>query len=370
MNPSKRLNVRKVVLLSIIPLLLIGLAIMATLPSGTKSLELSASLSEKVGVVEARTSGQDPYQPVSNGFMLDAKMLLQTKEESRVRLDLSSGSIVRLGQSTIFSLKSQEASSEGVLSKIELQIGKLWIVLKGGSLDVNTPAGLASVRGSYMCVYVDPITKGITVCCLEGACSYSNAAGVVQMTYGQKINSSDTNIVPPIEKMDQADFQAWLDNSPESAPIVAQIQGLMTSATVIASYTPTFTPTPTIETVTMTPTETLTPDLTNPASSGAPTPTVNSSTTLSPTNSTGAMTPTLLKSATNSPGGTVTPSPTPSKTSTFGPTPTPTPTQVNPPTSTPMPTNTPPPPTNTPVPTTPPTNTPAPTPTPTPVPYP
>lgn len=104
MKLSKRLSTRKVVLLSIIAILVIGLAIIATLPSVSRSQDLSALLSEMVGVVEVRNGGQDQYNQVNNGFLLKAIMQLQTKEESRVRLDLSTKSIVRLGKMTIFSL--------------------------------------------------------------------------------------------------------------------------------------------------------------------------------------------------------------------------------------------------------------------------
>ena len=281
MITSKRLSIRKVVLLSITAVLVIALVIsvviIATLPSGSKPLNLSAALSEIVGVVEVQNSAQDPYTPVNNGFVLKSTMQLQTKEESKVRLDLSSGSIVRLGQSTIFSLESQQAGAQGGLS-IGLQAGRVWIILKGGSLDVTTPAGVASVRGSYMSVWIEPNTNRITVTCLEGTCSYTNTAGVVELTSGQKIISSDTNIVPPIEKMDQTDIQSWLDNSPEAAAIVPLISSLLASSTPPASSTPQpsstppLAPTSTIETATNAPTATTAPTL-SPAPSITPKPT-------------------------------------------------------------------------------------------------
>ena len=281
MISSKPLRTRKVVLLSIIAILVVALAIsvviIATLPSGSKSLNLSAALSEIVGVVEAQNGAQDPYNQVNNGFVLKPAMQLQTKEESRVRLDLSSGSIVRLGQLTIFSLASQEAGAGGVLS-IGLQAGRVWIILKGGSLDVSTPAGVASVRGSYMSVWVEPKTNRITVCCLEGKCGYKNTAGDVELTSGQKIISTDTKILPPIEKMDQTDVQSWLDNSPEAAAIVPQISSILASSTSQpssipqASITPSLAPTITIETATNAPTATTAPTL-SPAPTIIPTPT-------------------------------------------------------------------------------------------------
>jgi hypothetical protein len=231
-----------VVLLSIIAIgvVAIGAAVIASLPSIAKTHDLSALLSEITGVVEVQNNLQAPYQPVNNGFLLSSTMQLETKEDSRVRLDLSSGSIVRLGPLTIFSLGSISPASNGILSQIALQAGRIWIVLKGGSLNVTTPAGLASVRGSYMSIWIVPNTTTIRVTCLEGSCEFKDAAGVVDMTTGQKIVISNPNIVPTVEKMDQTDIQSWLDNSPEAVPIVQQVLSLLASPT--PSPTPSLTP--------------------------------------------------------------------------------------------------------------------------------
>ena len=324
MNTSKRVSTRKVVLLSIIAILVIFLAIsvviIATLPLSPQILNLRAALSEIVGVVDVRNGAQDQYNQVNNGFVLISAMQLQTKEGSKVRLDLSSGSIVRLGQLTIFSLASEQTGAQGGLSQIGLQAGRVWIILKGGSLDVNTPAGLASVRGSYMSVWVEPKTNRITVCCLEGKCGFKNAAGDVEMTSGQKIISSDTNILPPIEKMDQTDVQSWLDNSPEAVVIVPQITSLMASSTATATTTAT---------------ETTTPSVTSTPSAF---PTLSATTTLSasPTpsaTSTPSLAPLFTKTATYAPLYTLTNTPRPTRTRT--PRPTQTPNQRQKPTQTP-----------------------------------
>ena len=237
MNKSKRLSTWKVALLSILVILVIGVVIIATLPAGAQNSDLTAKLSEIVGVVEAKTTTQNPYYPVTNGFILKSQMQLQTKDSSRVRLDLSSGSIVRLGPLTIFSLDPQQTNTQGVLSKIELQVGMVWIILKGGTVDVNTPAGLASVRGSYMYVWVVPNSNQIVVTCLEGHCGFTDAAGSVDLTSGQKVISSDSNFLPTVEVMDQTDVQSWLSNNPEAAVIVTQIASLLASSTPLASST-------------------------------------------------------------------------------------------------------------------------------------
>jgi hypothetical protein len=264
MKSRKPLSTRNIVLLSITAALIICVVIVGVaylkLPLSPTTLALRAALSEIVGIVDVRNSAQDQPNQVNNGFVLQSSQQLQTKEDSKVRLDLSSGSIVRIGPSTIFSLASEQTGAQGGLSQIELQAGRVWVILKGGSLNVNTPAGLASVRGSYMSVWVEPNTNRITVCCLEGKCGFQDKAGDVDMTSGQKIVSSNTNTVPPVEKMDQIDVQSWLDNSPEAGPIVPQITSLMASSTASATTTASETATNTATiTTTVTATVTLTP---------------------------------------------------------------------------------------------------------------
>ena len=288
MKSRKPLSTRRIVLLSITAALVTCLVIVGVaylkLPLSPTTLALRAALSEIVGIVDVRNSAQAQPNKVNNGFVLQSSQQLQTKEDSKVRLDLSSGSIVRIGPSTIFSLASEQTGAQGGLSQIELQAGRVWIILKGGSLNVNTPAGLASVRGSYMSVWVEPNTNRITVCCLEGKCGFQDKAGDVDMTSGQKIVSSNTNTVPPVEKMDQIDVQSWLYNSPESRPIVPQITSLMASSTASATTTPSETATNTatnIDTATITTTVTETITLT-PSPSATATSTFTKTATYAP----------------------------------------------------------------------------------------
>jgi ferric-dicitrate binding protein FerR (iron transport regulator) len=378
MNLRKLLRPRNVIFLSIIVVVVIGLAIFITLPSGASSNNLKARLSEILGTVLVKNGTQAPFNPVSDGFELNSIMQLQTKAESRARLDLSTGSIVRVGPTTVFSLESQQAQPGGVLSQIKLQAGKIWTILNGGTLEVNTPAGLASVRGSYLSVYVDPQTNRITVMCLEGHCGFQDAAGVVELTSGQKVISLDPNVLPAIEKMDQADIQDWLANCPEAAAVIPGVLNLL------ASSTPTLTATLTTATATPTPTSLSTlstagaVQLTGAAALTATASLLTSQTpTLSPSPTVfGFFTPTatlgFLSSSPTPTNGFTLPTPTsalqptatktplaqPTSTLPIGPTNTPLPLPTN--TPLPRPTNTPlPPPTNTPLP--PPTSTPGPT---------
>ncbi len=251
MGTSKRSRTALFIGVPILILVVIGLVLALSHPSSAQVTNLTARLSEILGLVQVRNNPQAQYNQVVNGFILKQVMQLQTKEQSKVRLDLSTGTIVRLGQSTVFSLDTPTTNTNGLLSLIELQTGKIWVVLRGGSLDVNTPRGIASVRGSYMSVWVKSNSNEIIVCCLEGTCTYQNGGGIVNLTTGQKIVSSDMSVKPEIQPMDPSDMQDWSDNSPEAAAIVSQVATLEATSTPtfapspIATYTPSFTTTPT-----------------------------------------------------------------------------------------------------------------------------
>lgn len=167
---------------------LIALMIAALVGCQTESVSpLSASLSELSGKVDIKQANQDSFSPAAENARLEVNGQVQTGDDGRVRLDLSSGTIIRVAPSSLFTLTANEQSANGLMTKIKLDLGKIFIILNGGQADVETPSGVASVRGSYMKVEVDPITKDIYITCLEGNCSASNPTGSVNFTNGQKV---------------------------------------------------------------------------------------------------------------------------------------------------------------------------------------
>ena len=241
MNTHKFLSTPRIVRLSLVAILVVGLANIAAAPAVPNATNLTASLSNIAGTVDVQNGAQNPFNPVNDGFTLKTLETLQTKIQSRVLLDMSTGSLIQLGPTTIFSLASQQtATSGGLLSTIELKIGSLWSILQGGSMQVNTPGGLAAVRGSYMSVEVvtgSNSTNTVTVTCLEGNCSFTDSAGVVALTTGQKIVSNNPNVLPAVQTMNKADVQSWLTNNPELASLNTEISTLLASPAASVSTT-------------------------------------------------------------------------------------------------------------------------------------
>lgn len=217
---------------------------------------LSASLSELEGTVGLKQPGQQDYSPAGSDSILQENGQVQTGDDGRVRLDLSSGTIIRVAPSSLFTLVSNEQTDAGLATKLQLELGQIFVILNGGSLDVETPSGVASVRGSYMGVWVDPETLDVYVTCLEGDCGAGNEAGDVDFSDGEKTvlfhRDPDTGLYSPpgVEPMSEEDFQEWLDNNPEAKEIWDQAIGTMTA---MAATEPPATEPPTEDEATPTP---------------------------------------------------------------------------------------------------------------------
>jgi len=190
---------------------------------------LFAKLSELAGKVELKQAGQSSFAPASADVQIGVNGQIQTGEDGRVRLDLSSGTIIRIAPSSLFTLTVNEETEGGLLTKIKMELGKIFIILNGGSAEVETPSGVAAVQGSYLKVEFDPETGELTLTCLEGNCSATTPDGkTIDFTDGQKIvihQDADGNWVMDEGPMSPEDFQEWLDNNPEAITLVEQATG-------------------------------------------------------------------------------------------------------------------------------------------------
>jgi hypothetical protein len=200
--------------------------------------ERMAVLSELGGEVTMRQPEEADFLPAQAGAMLHEQGQVQTGEESRARLDLSDQSLVRLGPMTLFTLLGFENTEEGLLTRLRLSLGELWVILKGGALEVETPSGLAIVRGSYMSVSMDEAGH-IRVGCLEGSCRVQTPLEIVELIAGQSAilpsveewqeyvrDSQNETLSPPgilLDYLTEQDVQRWLEFNPEALDILPVI---------------------------------------------------------------------------------------------------------------------------------------------------
>ncbi len=185
------------------------------------SSALTAKLSEIAGTVQARQSQGASFAAATDGEILQLLGQLQTQSDGKGRLDFSTGTLVRVGPNTLFTLQPSGSNSQGLIIQLQLDLGQLWVILQGGgSLQVQTKSGVAAVLGSFLGVNYNPQTGELRITCLEGHCSLTTPAGTIDITTGQAAEVTLTNQTPQVSPMTQQDYQDWLDNNPEASPYV------------------------------------------------------------------------------------------------------------------------------------------------------
>lgn len=197
-------------------------------PSGetpSAAVQRQAMFSLVLNDVQARITAEADLKPAVPGDQLQVGGQAKSGETGRARLDLQpDGTILRLAPNTLFTLQALETQAEAPFSRLRLMLGKLWVILNGGSLEVETPYGVAAVRGSYLSVAFDE-TQGMVVTCLEGHCSLSNPAGTVELTDGQTASITQPNMPPALpQPMQPEDYQEWERASPEAMKLLHPVE--------------------------------------------------------------------------------------------------------------------------------------------------
>lgn len=176
------------------------------------------TLHEVMGTVAIQPYGGMEFHPARDGSTLAEGGTMQTGATSRARLDLPNGAVIRLAPLSTVELTAGES-----FARLTLSGGQIFILGDAApNLNVETPSGVASARGSFMMVAVDSATRDVLVACLEGPCEASNPAGKVQFTAGQKSlllkrdPSTGGYPAPGVQPMEQAEYQAWLEEVPEA----------------------------------------------------------------------------------------------------------------------------------------------------------
>jgi len=335
----------------------------------------SVRLTDLANIVDVRNSSEEPFVGAEAGQTVPVQGEVRTGAQSRVRLEFSDGASVGLAPSTSVGLLQLGGTSSAPLTALAFGAGTLWLSLHGGQFDVQTPIGLAGLRGTFATVKYDlgadrttHLGDRLTIECIAGTCSYSASADPIIMGSLQELivtNGGQTVSGPlPLPNQAIADFLA---SSPQSTAVALTMTAVAPRPTATSSATATPPGTPLIVvTGTLLPSSTPLPLDTEPAGTQPPATSTPSDTsaptavyvaptatapyaTTAPTN---VPAPSDTPVPSSTPAPTSTPRPTasdtpkpPPPTATHSPVPSPTPLPTIPPTA--PPTNTSPPPTAT-----------------------
>jgi LysM repeat protein len=255
--------------------------------ANNSSAERTAKITQIKGTVETRTSSQANWAPAAQDQLLDEGSEIRTASRSNALIELTEGSHIYLDEFTEFTLTLLNPFMDSQLTTLDLKDGQVWVLLKGGALDVVTPFGTASARNAYLSVELQAQSRVLNVSCLQGVCGF----GSVLIPSGYKLLNAADNQSP--EQMQMADYGMWGVAVPEATQLAflateAIAQGSATipavaspipSATTRPQPTNTRPPTPTA-TPTARPSETSTAEPTSVAATEQPsgTPTIEAPT--------------------------------------------------------------------------------------------
>lgn len=184
-----------------------------------------AVLSEFENEVSVRTNSDGEFIPAEVGFLIQKGGGLQTGENGRARLELNpEGTVVRVAPNSAFTLPQISGIDGEPKTTLSLFFGKIFVLLKGGSLDVQTPSGVASVRGSLLSVSYNPSNGRVQAACLEGHCALAKGdGGEFVLEEGDSAYLDETGDFTEFDGIDQDEIGDWLDEVPELGEFMDEI---------------------------------------------------------------------------------------------------------------------------------------------------
>ncbi|MBI4521541.1 MAG: FecR domain-containing protein [Gemmatimonadetes bacterium] len=117
------------------------------------------------------------------------------------------GSLVRLNPNSQLQVRAE--GDRGALAKtLELEFGELWarVTQQQGTFQVQTPAGVAAVRGTEFVVRVGA-DGATTIITLEGALDFFNDAGSVQVSAGRRASVATASVIAEVQDVQEEEVE-------------------------------------------------------------------------------------------------------------------------------------------------------------------
>jgi len=175
-----------------------------------------------------------PQQKAELGQRLHNKDVVLTSANTRAAIRFTDdGSLLRLNPSSQLRITA-EGERNAVTKTLELEFGELWAKVTkkdAAQFRVQTPAGVAAVKGTEFIVRVDGNGRA-TVITLEGVLEFFNTAGTVTIPAGSRTIVVSSTTPPAVQATSKEDLQGTDgltegDDGPGTEGEKAQIEILM-----------------------------------------------------------------------------------------------------------------------------------------------
>lgn len=186
-------------------------ALALAIPAAAAAQNQSVALVQKLlldgrMVVQRQTT---PIQAALGQQLLNGDEVI-TSQNTRAAIRFTDdGSIVRLNPNSQLSVRTEGARGSATKT-LQLDFGELWAKVapqNGRTFQVQTPSGVAAVKGTEFVVRVDQ--NGVTtVLTFEGAVDFFNGAGTVSVESGKQSQAADQNTLAVLADITDQDKKA------------------------------------------------------------------------------------------------------------------------------------------------------------------
>jgi ferric-dicitrate binding protein FerR (iron transport regulator) len=169
------------------------------------------------GAVQVRTAPDTEWGAASPGQELIVGSELITDTDGQATIQLDDGTTAIILENSSFVVEALEGTPENPIVRFLLNLGEVFSFHQGelsssASYEIETPNGVAAVRGTMMSVSYDPDTGQVVVTCLEGHCSLSGGGMTVDLIEGEMVIIEGLDLPPgDVSLMTDAELQAWID---------------------------------------------------------------------------------------------------------------------------------------------------------------
>jgi hypothetical protein len=186
----------------------------------------TAQLTERHGEVNWREAEVGDWKSIAFSTFLEIDNQVMTGLTGRAVITFTEGSIIRLVEDTIFTVREIGGDEENPQTTLELIKGQIFIIVNSllgeGHFKVDFESGQAAVRGSMLSVRVTPSGR-IVITCLEGHCSLSNGTDTVTLEYGQQAWIDGVSLaLSGATSMDDFQFNEWLIADPSAFFVILE----------------------------------------------------------------------------------------------------------------------------------------------------
>ena len=224
-------NVLRFLCLAVLPAALVLAGCAPAAPDG--AAETQATLVAALATARAQPTAASTAVPVATALPPDVvdmggaelvKLSGEVRSGRSLLVQLDGGSQIVFSAGSVFTISEFGPDPASAQTRIELTQGEVYVALKGGSLDVVTPSGNASVTGSLLGITLVPGTTELVATCMDGVVKLQREGVEVTVPPGQRAAVSNENPAPAVGgAMAPAELAGWAVNVSESIQVMTTL---------------------------------------------------------------------------------------------------------------------------------------------------